>query len=116
MAKFYIQGVSGEKVLNLTNVQRMLGVYEFLTGQDYGVCCKSIDLCLIQKLSFDNFIAIVNQLNVWVCPSISRKSSRSYNTRSFLIATCVSSIKSAFSVYKTMQKSTAQSCMFAKGL
>lgn len=67
MAKFYIPDKSSmkeganlvEKILNLSNVQRILGIYEFITGQGYSVCCKSIDLCLIQKLSFENFMAAI---------------------------------------------------------
>lgn len=51
--------ITSEKILNLSNVEKVLGVYEFITGQDYAICCKSIDLCLIQKLSYPNFIEIV---------------------------------------------------------
>lgn len=87
MAKFYIRVGESEKVLNLSNVQRMLGVYEFVSGQDYGVCCKSIDLCLIQKLSFENFAAAVEKLGIWVPLLPPRKSSRNYSTRCSSIAT-----------------------------
>jgi len=55
-----------EKILNLSNVEKVLGVYEFITGQDYSVCCKSIDLCLIQKLTYSNFMQIVGELSIWV--------------------------------------------------
>lgn len=61
MAKFYLlqknanQGTKSEdkeKLLSLTNVGKMLGVYEFITGQSYTIGCKSIDLCLIQTLKW----------------------------------------------------------------
>ena len=28
------------------------------------MCCKSIDLSLVQKLSFDSFIEIINELDI----------------------------------------------------
>jgi hypothetical protein len=113
MAKFYIPSASGEKVINLTNVQRMLGVYEFITGQGYGICCKSIDLCLIQKLPFDSFTAIVTQLNIWVCVPPPRKSLRSCSIRSCSTATCASSISSASSAWRATPKEIVQNCMSA---
>jgi hypothetical protein len=55
----YANPTAREKILSLSNVEKTLGVYEFITGQDYSVCCKSIDLSLIQKLTFTNFESIV---------------------------------------------------------
>lgn len=74
MAKFYLgehqlksenstamveKTLGREKIISLSNVEKVLGVYEFITDQDYSLCCKSIDLSLVQKLTFSNFEAIV---------------------------------------------------------
>jgi hypothetical protein len=56
-------------VLNLTNTQRVLGVYEFLTDQAYSVCCKSIDLCMLQKLGWQQFNEALAELHLEVPPS-----------------------------------------------
>lgn len=72
MAKFYIpsatssQNQQPEKILGLTNVEKVLGVYEFVTGQNYSMCCKSIDLCLIQTLKWSDFWATVCELQIEV--------------------------------------------------
>lgn len=81
MAKFYLvhsgqpqsstysgkrQQIAREQVLNLTNVERVLGVYEFVTGQAYSYCCRSIDLCLIQKLSRSKLSEILRLLGLTV--------------------------------------------------
>lgn len=95
MAKFYIPDKSSmkeganliEKILNLSNVQRILGIYEFITGQGYSVCCKSIDLCLIQKLSFDNFMTAIQELKIWVYLFLCRNSSKNCNIGCFSIKT-----------------------------
>ncbi len=116
MAKFYIDSSGTEKVINLSNVQRMLGVYEFITGQGYDICCKSIDLCLIQKLPFDTFMAIVNQLKIWVPIAPPRKSSRNCSIKSYSIATCKSSINCACSAWKVMLKRIVQNCMLGSVL
>jgi hypothetical protein len=53
-----------EIVLSLSNIERLLGVYEFVTGQSYSVCCKSIDLCLVQTLSWTDFMNILTELHL----------------------------------------------------
>lgn len=64
MAKFYLEYLPQnsnlkEKILSLSNVEKLLGVYEFVTGQNYSVSCKSIDLCLIQSLKWSDFRGLV---------------------------------------------------------
>ena len=64
MAKFYLEYLPHnsnlkEKILSLSNVEKLLGVYEFVTGQNYSVSCKSIDLCLIQSLKWSDFRGLV---------------------------------------------------------
>jgi len=64
MAKFYIEYFSEtpnfkEKILSLSNVEKLLGVYEFITGQNYSFSCKSIDLCLIKSLKWSDFWGLV---------------------------------------------------------
>ena len=53
-------------MLNLTNTERVLGIYEFITGQDYTVCCSSIDLCMLQSLSWKDFHEVVTELHIEV--------------------------------------------------
>lgn len=75
MAKFYLKhnhnhlgsenvlkSVTTEKLLSLTNVGKLLGVYEFITGQNYTKCCKTIDFCLIQTLKWSDFWDIITKL------------------------------------------------------
>ena len=63
MAKFSLGGRAGEgmreRVVALSNAENMVGVYEFITGQDYYLSCRSIDLCLVQQLTRPTFDAIV---------------------------------------------------------
>lgn len=103
-----------EKILNLSNVQRILGVYEFITGQGFSVCCKSIDLCLIQKLSFDNFMAVIQELKIWVFLPLFRNSSKNCNTAFSSIRTSNCSTKSAYSVYKATSKRSVRNFMRTK--
>lgn len=84
MAKFYLQNVHPhpasnpakhqfkEKILSLSNVEKLLGVYEFVTGQNYLICCKSIDLCLIQSLKWSDFWDIISELHIEVSVFLSR--------------------------------------------
>ena len=55
-----------QKVLNLTTIGKILGMYEFITGQDYSICCSSIDLCMLQSLSWNDFHEVISQLFIEV--------------------------------------------------
>lgn len=123
MAKFYIPDKSSmkeganliEKILNLSNVQRILGIYEFITGQNYSVCCKSIDLCLIQKLSFENFIAAIRELKIWVHLYLCRNNSRNCNTAFSSTKTSNYSTSYAYSAFSTTLKPNARNFTRTKG-
>lgn len=78
MAKFYLSkeqlrsrsrnqnpmSKASEIVLSLSNVEHVLGTYEFITGQEYSICCKSIDLCLIQTLTWESFQEVLAELHL----------------------------------------------------
>jgi hypothetical protein len=103
-----------EKVLNLTNVERVLGVYEFITGQNYSICCRSIDLCLIQSLPWPAFMEVLQQLKITVAHSLPRNSSTNCSTACSPSNNCSSSTSSAWSASKDTSKPTARTCTTAK--
>lgn len=61
LAKFYLEFHKEEYTLALSNVQRTIGQYQFVTGLAYSYSCKSVDLCILSRIANADLHDAINE-------------------------------------------------------
>ncbi len=46
-------------MLSLSNSDKFIGLYEFVTKRSFGYCCKAIDLCEVDRISRRDFMDVL---------------------------------------------------------
>ena len=68
---FQIRSGLQEQVIALSNLKKTVGQFEFLTGLAHAYSCKSIDLCVIDRIANADLIEIISANGILVTNVIS---------------------------------------------